>query len=130
MNVRIKEIRLALGMTQDEFGKKLGIARNTVANYETSNRTPSNQIVISICREFNVNEDFLRDGTGDMFIKIPEEDETAAFVSDLLEDTDNELYTMIKDIMRTYNELTPSSQDALRGFIRKVYDNSNRKKED
>lgn len=69
MNERIKELRLSLNLTQEAFGKRLGIARNTVANYETSKRTPSNQIILAIVREFNVNEEWLTNGTGEMFIQ-------------------------------------------------------------
>ncbi len=71
MNTRIKEIRDSLKLTQEEFGKKIGVARNTIANYENGNRSPGKSVILSICREFNVNEDWLRYGTGgldNMFI--------------------------------------------------------------
>ena len=77
MNERIKELRNKLNLTQEEFGKKIGSARNTIANYETGNRNPSNAIITSICREFNVNEVWLRTGEGgegNMFTKISEDD--------------------------------------------------------
>ncbi|MBR5584182.1 MAG: helix-turn-helix transcriptional regulator, partial [Lachnospiraceae bacterium] len=59
MNKRIKLIRESKDLTQDEFGKRIGSARNTIANYETGNRTPSNAVIVSICKEFNVNENWL-----------------------------------------------------------------------
>ena len=65
MNTRIKEIRESLGMTQEAFGNRIGSARNTIANYESGNRTPSNAVILAICKEFCVNEEWLRDGTGD-----------------------------------------------------------------
>ena len=77
MNERLKELRNKLNLTQEEFGKKIGSARNTIANYETGNRNPSNAIITSICREFNVNEVWLRTGEGgeeNMFTKISEDD--------------------------------------------------------
>ena len=55
MNTRIKKVRNTVGLTQTEFGKKIGSARNTIANYENGNRNPSNSVIISIFREFNVN---------------------------------------------------------------------------
>lgn len=67
MNKRIKMIRTNLGLTQNEFASKLGIVRNTIANYETGNRVPSRQIIISICREYNINENWLRCGEGEMY---------------------------------------------------------------
>lgn len=70
MNERIKELREKLGLTQEEFGKKIGSARNTIANYEMGKRTPGNAVILSICREFNVDEKWLRNGYGEMFIQI------------------------------------------------------------
>lgn len=67
MNERIKQLRKELGITQDDFGKKLGLARNSIANYEIGRRIPTNAVITSICREFNVNEEWLRTGFGDMF---------------------------------------------------------------
>lgn len=67
MNERLKQLRDHLELTQEEFGKRIGSARNTIANYETGNRVPSNAILLSICREFNVNETWLRTGNGEMF---------------------------------------------------------------
>lgn len=77
IGIRIKRIRLEKKLTQDEFGKRIGSARNTVANYENGNRTPSNAVFSLICKEFNVNEDWLRSGTGEMFDEIDRE--TALF---------------------------------------------------
>lgn len=77
MNERLKALRNKLNLTQEEFGKKIGSARNTIANYEMGNRTPSNAIITSICREFGVNEVWLRTGDGgedNMFTKISEDD--------------------------------------------------------
>ena len=67
MNERLKQLRDHLELTQEEFGKRIGSARNTIANYEAGNRVPSNAILLSICREFNVNETWLRTGNGEMF---------------------------------------------------------------
>lgn len=74
---RLKKIRKHFAMTQDEFSKKLGLARNSIANYEIGRREPTNAIVVSICREFGVNEIWLRTGEGgddNMFAKVNQED--------------------------------------------------------
>ena len=83
MNSRIKLIRDEKKLTQDEFGKRIGSARNTIANYETGNRKPSNAVITSICREFNVNEEWLRTGEGEMFIPMDRETELAKLTVDL-----------------------------------------------
>jgi transcriptional regulator with XRE-family HTH domain len=83
MNKRIKLIREEKELTQDEFGKKIGSARNTIANYENGNRNPSNAVITSICREFNVNEIWLRTGEGEMFLPMDRETELARLTVDL-----------------------------------------------
>ena len=56
------------GLTQAEFGEKIGVKGNTVTGYETGIRSPSDAIIVSICREFGVNEEWLRTGNGEMFL--------------------------------------------------------------
>lgn len=67
MDERIKELRKSLGLNQADFGKRIGVAPNTISTYENGSRALSDAIIMSICREFGVNEDWLRTGNGDMF---------------------------------------------------------------
>lgn len=71
MNERMKELRKALGLTQQEFADKIGIVRGNIATYETGKSKPGDAVVSLICREFSVNEDWLRTGTGEMFKAAP-----------------------------------------------------------
>jgi len=64
---RIKEIRKEKKITQSGFGKVIGVAGNTVTGYENGIRNPSDAVIMSICREFNVNEEWLRTGQGEKF---------------------------------------------------------------
>ena len=117
MNERIKELRKTLKLTQQEFADRLSLKRNTIATYEMGKATPSDRTVNDICEKYNVNEDWLRNGIGEMFNELPEEDEVAAYVSELLEDDEgNPLYDIIKEIMHTYSELTLKSQEVIRDF--------------
>lgn len=68
INERIKELRHTLKLTQQEFADKIGIKRGAIANYEIGRNTPINSVVSLICREFNVNENWLRNGSGNMFL--------------------------------------------------------------
>lgn len=130
MNERIKELRKTLRFTQQEFADRLNIKRGSLANYEIGRNQPIDAIVSLICKEFNVNEVWLRTGEGEMFVQLPEEDEVAAYVSDLLEDDgENPLYLIIKEIMHTYNEVSPKSQEVLRDFSKKLLENLGQKKE-
>ena len=69
MKDRIKLLRKELKLTQAEFGAKVGVKGNTIGNYEMGLRTPSEAVIFSICREFNVSEEWLRDGIDPMFVK-------------------------------------------------------------
>lgn len=86
MNERIKELRKTLGLTQQEFADRIKVKRNTVATYEMGRTTPSDSAVSLICREFNVNDSWLRDGIGDMFRKQNRDEELADFFNDVLQD--------------------------------------------
>lgn len=89
MNERLKKLRKTLDLTQQEFADKIGIKRNSLANYETGRNTPIDAIVVSICREFNVSEEWLRTGNGDMFIQLSRNEEIAEFVGQLMSDEDD-----------------------------------------
>lgn len=84
MNHRIKELRKALSLTQQEFADRIGMKRNTIANYEIDRNEPSNSVITLICREFNVSEHWLRTGEGEMFIQMTRDEEIAAFMGDVL----------------------------------------------
>lgn len=122
MNERIKELRKSLDMNQTEFGNRIGVKQTTVAGYETGVRTPIDSVILSMCREFNVNEKWLRTGEGEMFLPVPEEDEVASYVAELLE-PDNPFTDLIVQIMRTYSQLDPKSQEVLLEFSRKLKEN-------
>ena len=83
MKDRIKEVRKSARMTQVEFGEKLGVKGNTVTNYETGLRTPTDAVIRSICREFNVNEEWLRTGEGEMFIQKSKEEQLGEMLAEI-----------------------------------------------
>lgn len=67
MNERIKLLRTTLGMSQKDFGEKIGIGDTSVSKFEKGERNPSDQTIKSICREFNVDYFWLTEGVGEMF---------------------------------------------------------------
>lgn len=67
MNNRIKKVRKALDLTQQQFADSIGVKRNTVATYELGRSEPSNAAISLICKTFSVNEEWLRTGEGEMF---------------------------------------------------------------
>lgn len=86
MKDRIKKIRKELDLTQQEFADRIGIKRGGVANYEIGRNEPADAVISLICREFNVNEHWLRDGTGEMFIQQTRDEQIASFIGDMLKD--------------------------------------------
>lgn len=71
MKERLKKLRKALDLTQQEFADRIGISRGNIATYETRDGSPGNSVVNLICREFNVSETWLRTGEGEMFVDVP-----------------------------------------------------------
>lgn len=120
MKNRIKQIRKDNKLTQVEFGERIGVKGNTITNYENGLRNPTDAVIKAICREFGVNDDWIRNGKGDMY-DVPE-DETAAVVSDLLEES-NPFYDIIISIMKSYKKLDDKSQAALNALIQELLDN-------
>lgn len=68
MNERIKKLRKYLDLTQEEFGKRIGVKRNTIATYEMGRNEPIDSVITLLCREYGVNEVWLRTGAGKMFV--------------------------------------------------------------
>lgn len=85
MNNRIKELRKQLNLTQEEFSSKVNLSRNFIAQIESGSKSPSERTVLDICREFSVNEDWLRTGQGDMFKPQTKNEELLSFVNDVIE---------------------------------------------
>ena len=84
MNDRIKKVRTALGLSQQEFADRIGIKRGAVANYEVGRNEPIDAVISLICREFNVSERWLRTGEGDMFVQISRDKEVMRFVGEVM----------------------------------------------
>lgn len=84
MKDRLKKLRKTLDLTQQAFADRIGMKQNTIAQYEMGRTIPSDAIIFSICREFNVNENWLRTGEGDMFMEMSRDEQIEEFIGDLL----------------------------------------------
>lgn len=71
MNERIRELRKMLGISQSEFADTLNLKQNSISLIEIGKRNPSDRTISDICQKFNVSEEWIRNGTGDVFIKTP-----------------------------------------------------------
>lgn len=86
LNKRIKELRNTLNLTLEKFGERLGVTKVAISNLEKGNRNVTDQMFKSICREFDVNEEWLRNGTGSMFRTLTRSEIITDFTTDLLKD--------------------------------------------
>ena len=123
MNERIKELRQALGLTQQVFADKAGTSRANIAGYETKKSVPSDAVISLICEKFDVNEEWLRTGAGEMFKERLPQDEVASYVEDLLESDGNSFYEVIIGMMKAYHEMDETSRQAALDFFRRLKDN-------
>ena len=113
MNNRIKKGRKVLDLTQQAFAEKIGLKQNSIALIESGKRNTSDQVVLSICREFNVNEEWLRYGTGEMFKAAP---------STALDALAEEYNYSHRDyvIVEKFSNLSRKDRDVILNFITEV----------
>ena len=114
MNERIRKLRKALDLTQKEFANRIGIKQNTVATYEIGRSEPIDAVVSLICREFNVNETWLRTGEGEMFVQRSRDDELSAFVNELMAE---ESAGFRRRLVTALSRLKPEQWDALEAVV-------------
>lgn len=110
MKDRIRKLRRSLDLTQQEFADRIGVKRNTIANYETGRNDPVDSVTSLLCREFNVSEEWLRTGVGEMFVPdVPNELDALALKYGL-DDADRVL-------IDKYISLKPKSRNTIIQFI-------------
>ena len=89
LNTRLITIRKFVSLSQEEFGKKLGITGAAISKIESGNRNVTEQMTLAIIREFDVNEQWLRTGEGEMFLIKTRDEEIASFIGTLLKKEDD-----------------------------------------
>lgn len=119
---RIKELRNSLDLTQQKFADRLGIQRGAIANYELERNVPIDAVISLICREFNVREAWLRDGTGEMLEQLTEDEDRARFFGGLSKENASPEVLAFIDALRKTPE--PAIRSALE-FVCNVYESYN-----
>lgn len=117
MNERIKEVRSALGLSAEKFGAKIGVTRSAISKMELGVCNVSEQSIISICREFNVNEEWLRYGSGDMFNTLSQDEELAYIVGQALPHADNFVKDTFIALGRLSQEFTADDWQVVKKFV-------------
>lgn len=102
---RVREIRKELGLTLEKFGEKLGVKKNAISQLENGRNALTDQMVKAICREYNVNYDYLMNGEGEMFDDLPQtvlDELCAQYDLDYLDRTLVEMYIEMPEQVRDY----------------------------
>ncbi len=118
MKDRLKQLRKELGLTQQEFSDQIGIKRNTFSQYENGRNEPIDAVIKLICGKFNVNEDWLRTGEGEMFVQVSRADELQRLIDASLSEESGEFKRRIATaIMR----LTPEQLRICTDWIKETF---------
>ena len=121
MNERLKLLRRELQLNQTEFGNRLGLKQSAVANYENGTRQPLDTVITSICREFGVNEQWLRTGEGEMFVPRTKNQVITDFMADLVMEDDS----FKKRIIEALAQLDAKDWEELERIALKVLERKN-----
>lgn len=100
MNQRIRELRTSLNLNQEVFGKRLGITKTAVSKMELNTYSITETMYKLICIEFNVNEDWLRTGEGEMFFTETYEEELNNILADILTADNKQKMSILKEISK------------------------------
>ncbi|BCN29591.1 helix-turn-helix domain-containing protein [Anaeromicropila herbilytica] len=130
MNTRLKAIRKELKMSQDQFGARLGVTGAGISKLESGQRNLTDQMILLICKEFNINDTWLRNGIGVMFLEKSSDNLDKLAQQYNLDELDKMIiseYTKLDEVRRTavkdyiigiaYNYISVNSNNSLDSLI-------------
>lgn len=101
---RVRDLRKHFGLTLEQFGKTLGVGKTAISKIEKNERGLTDQMVVSICREYGVSEAWLRDGVGEMFVPVTRNEKIARFAGELMREETPEFRRQIIEIFADLND--------------------------
>lgn len=107
---RVKEVRKNLSLSMEKFGERLGVTKAAISRIESGRRALTDQMAKLICKEFNVDYFWLTEGTGNMFMQIPD-----SLIEEVIED-----YNLDKNdkyILESYLELSDDEKKTIKNFL-------------
>lgn len=110
----------ALSLTQEEFSKKIGISRSNLGNIETDTVALTERVLTAICTVFNVNEEWLRTGEGEMFEELSQDEELAEFLADIQKSDDAD---PVKQIILAFMKLSKEQQEDFKENLGAIIEN-------
>lgn len=112
---RLLLVRKKVKLNQESFGRRIGVTRSAICNYENGSRPISEQVILSVCREFGVNGEWLRTGSGEMFVAAPTTVLDSLAREYGLRQKD---YVLIEKLVR----MSPQERDGIFRFMQDVVD--------
>lgn len=119
---RVRKVRLQKGISQEQFGELIGIKKAAVSKIENSDNSLSRSNLISICKQFNINEEWLLYGKGEMFIPTSRENEIRAFFENAMS-SDTDLAKIQRKFINTLISLDKEEWIVLDRFMKKYHFN-------
>lgn len=117
MNERIRSLIKALKIKQAEFAQRIGVSRPFVSELCSGAKNPSDRTIADICREFGVNERWLRTGEGDMFVNPSREEEVMRFAATVIRNPSSEFQRQALSLLA---KLTPEQWQLMEEMARKL----------
>lgn len=116
MKERLKEIRKSNpnGKTQETFANYLGVSKENISSYESGRRNPSDSFIVLICEKCNVNEDWLRNGSGEMFTPESKDEQISKMLADVMKSEDGNFK---KKLISALAQLDKDGWDKLEKFV-------------
>lgn len=114
MNERLKALRKELHLSQEDFGKRLGVSNTAISKLEKGERSLTEQMALSICREFRVNYYWITQGKGDVFSGTPQ-----TVVEEIAEDF--KLNEIDRKIIEKYLDLTPEQRKVITDYFKSIF---------
>lgn len=111
---RVRELRKSLNLTLEKFGKALGVGKTAISRIENNERKLTEQMILSICREFRVDYFWLTEGKGEMFIETPE-----SIVDEIAEDYD--LDDIDKKMLEKYLSLSKEERNVIKSYFESIF---------
>lgn len=119
MNLRIRELRKELRLTLEEFGKRLGVTKTAISTIENGKRNVTEQMFLAICHTYNVNPEWLRHGSGAMFLSATL-DEKYKNAANAIASGTSDLDRIIRQTLVYYFEMDDNSKATLMSYIKQM----------
>ena len=122
LNARVREVRNALGISQTEFGARIGVSIDVIKNIENNRTTPSDLLLNHMCEIHHVNREWLETGEGEMFAPTTEQAETAKLIESISDSP------AMRSLLAAWAQLSDENKAVFERFAADYVEDYNRRK--